>query len=306
MNPEIKQEYLRCCEKKFDVIKKDKRDRYVYLWGAGDAGVIAYEFLKKQGLEITAFVDRKADYGVIEYLGKPVYSKEQISVQTCYVIVDMLNYGVDVAEFLIKKGFSTGDCCYLYEVLTRSDITYRGCEIGRYTYGYKSLLKDYPIANIGRYCSINYTARIWINHPLDCITTSTFLYIPGDYPMEMHQSRKKYIKRYGKYHSNSLNYLSGCELCCNEPVTIGNDVWIGGYVSILPGVKIGDGAIIAAGAVVTKDVEPYAIVGGVPAKRIRYRFDEETRELLLATKWWNWSHEKIEEHIELFYEPKNS
>lgn len=250
MNPEIKQEYLRCCEKKFDVIKKDKRDRYVYLWGAGDAGVISYEFLKKQGLEITAFVDRKADYGVIEYLG------------------------------------------------------YRGCEIGRYTYGYKSLLKDYPIANIGRYCSINYTARIWINHPLDCITTSTFLYIPGDYPMEMHQSRKKYIKRYGKYHSNSLNYLSGCELCCNEPVTIGNDVWIGGYVSILPGVKIGDGAIIAAGAVVTKDVEPYAIVGGVPAKRIRYRFDEETRELLLATKWWNWSHEKIEEHIELFYEPK--
>ena len=70
-------------------------------------------------------------------------------------------------------------------------------------------------------------------------------------------------------------------------VEIGNDVWIGYGVTILAGVRIGDGAIVAAGAVVTKDVEPYAIVGGVPAKTIKYRFSEEEIEELLKLRWWD-------------------
>lgn len=70
-------------------------------------------------------------------------------------------------------------------------------------------------------------------------------------------------------------------------VIIGNDVWIGYGATILAGVKVGDGAIIAAGAVVTKDVEPYAIVGGVPAKTIRYRFTEEEIRMLSELSWWN-------------------
>ena len=85
---------------------------------------------------------------------------------------------------------------------------------------------------------------------------------------------------------------------------IGNDVWIGANVVILPGVTVGDGAILAAGAIVTKDVEPYAIVGGVPAKKLRYRFPQVVREALLASAWWEWSQEKIEEHIELFFTPE--
>lgn len=76
-------------------------------------------------------------------------------------------------------------------------------------------------------------------------------------------------------------------------ISIGNDVWIGGHSRILGGVKIGDGAIVAAGAVVTKDVEPYSIVGGVPARHIRYRFDEKEIALLLILKWWDWPEEKI-------------
>lgn len=70
---------------------------------------------------------------------------------------------------------------------------------------------------------------------------------------------------------------------------IGNDVWIGEKSIILPGVEIGDGAIIAAGSVVTKNVEPYSIVGGIPAKLIKYRFNKDTIKKLISIKWWDWS-----------------
>ncbi|MFY0713011.1 CatB-related O-acetyltransferase [Seonamhaeicola sp. NFXS20] len=79
---------------------------------------------------------------------------------------------------------------------------------------------------------------------------------------------------------------------------IGNDVWIGHDATIMPGVKIGDGAIIASKSVVTKNVEPYAIVGGNPAKLIRKRFEEDKIQELLRLQWWNWSIEKITANIQ--------
>ena len=80
-------------------------------------------------------------------------------------------------------------------------------------------------------------------------------------------------------------------------IIIGNDVWIGYEAVILAGVSIGDGAIIGARAVVTKDVPPYTIVGGVPAKSIKKRFSDETISSLLSIQWWNWSKEKISKNI---------
>ena len=76
-------------------------------------------------------------------------------------------------------------------------------------------------------------------------------------------------------------------------IVIGNDVWIGYEAVIMPGVHIGDGAIIGTRAVVTRDVEPYTIVGGVPAKPIRKRFDQETIDKLLVLSWWDWDKERI-------------
>jgi virginiamycin A acetyltransferase len=78
---------------------------------------------------------------------------------------------------------------------------------------------------------------------------------------------------------------------------IGNDVWIGYEAVILSGVHIGDGAIIGARAVVTKDISPYTIVGGVPAKAIRKRFDDETINALLQIQWWNWSFDEVQKSL---------
>ena len=121
------------------------------------------------------------------------------------------------------------------------------------------------------------------------------------FPWEKYRERMYYVKKYGKYRNNAS--FENSEIRDNRMVTIGNDVWVGANVIILPGVTIVDGAVLAAGAVVTKDVEPYAIVGGVPAKLIKYRFSREKREKLLRIKWWNLDEEKIEENIELFYDP---
>jgi virginiamycin A acetyltransferase len=87
----------------------------------------------------------------------------------------------------------------------------------------------------------------------------------------------------------------------NNFVVIGNDVWVGINAIILTGVTVGDGAVVGAGAVVTHNVPPYAIVGGVPAKILRYRYTEKQIAELLKIAWWNWPEEKIKANIDYFY-----
>ena len=84
-------------------------------------------------------------------------------------------------------------------------------------------------------------------------------------------------------------------------VIIGNDVWVGMNAIILPGVKIGNGAVIGAGAVVTRSVPPYAVVGGVPAKILRYRYTEQQRAALLKIAWWKWPEKKVKTNASDFY-----
>lgn len=133
---------------------------------------------------------------------------------------------------------------------------------------------------IGRFCSIALGVEFCMggnrNHNPNWITTYPFASFQGN----------------AWQGANSSFELKG-------DTVIGNDVWIGYKAHIMPGVTIGDGAIIATKAVVTKDVQPYTIVGGNPAAPIRKRFPDETIAALLRIQWWNWPLEKIEQYLPL-------
>ncbi|WP_378949742.1 CatB-related O-acetyltransferase [Mesorhizobium sp. ANAO-SY3R2] len=89
----------------------------------------------------------------------------------------------------------------------------------------------------------------------------------------------------------------------SRPMQIGNDVWIGRRATIMPGVTVGDGAVIGTGSIVTKDVKPYEVVAGNPAKHIRFRFPREQIDQLLAIRWWEWSDQKIQTEQPSFHGP---
>ena len=132
---------------------------------------------------------------------------------------------------------------------------------------------------IGKFCMIASDVTFIMNganHLQDAISTYPFAIFGADWSDAM--EGKAYPKK--------------------ADTVIGNDVWIGYGATIMPGVHIGDGAIIATKSVVTKDVAPYTIVGGNPAKEIRKRFSEEKIEKLLEIKWWDWPVEKITEYVQ--------
>lgn len=147
--------------------------------------------------------------------------------------------------------------------------------IGRHSYSYAIHRGNANSVSIGNYTSVaeNVIFDRGFNHFTDRITT---------FPLN---------KIWSELPSN---------IDVRGDISIGSDCWIGEGAVIMSGIKICDGAIVGCNAVVTKDVEPYAVVGGVPAKVIRYRFAPEHIEKLLILKWWEWSDEKIKENVPLF------
>jgi len=145
-------------------------------------------------------------------------------------------------------------------------------------------------AKIGRFCSIGGNIRTGLGmHPTkDFVSTSPSFFSVNkqnglSFVNEQLFEEHLYVDKENKYF---------CE--------IGNDVWIGNNVMIMDGVKIGDGAVVAGGAVVTKDVEPYTIVGGLPAKEIKKRFNKDQIQKLLEIKWWDWEIDRIKKNAEFF------
>jgi phosphonate metabolism protein (transferase hexapeptide repeat family) len=171
----------------------------------------------------------------------------------------------------------------------------RGATLGRFTeikervQFWESELGDYSYlerhceviyASIGKFCAIASDVRInALNHPIERISQHKFTYRPNEY-----FTGAKIDKAYRE-----------ARRC--DRVGIGHDVWIGHGAIILPGVRIGHGAVVAAGAVVTRDVEPYAIVAGVPAQFLRWRFAPEVSSRIIALAWWDWDHERLAEAV---------
>ena len=179
---------------------------------------------------------------------------------------------------------------FLYDVkLGKNNVICGGnymnnCKVGDYTYisgnDGGGIVSGFHNVSIGKYCSLATNIEIITasSHHKDFVSIFPFYSMPNSFC---------YNKKKSKEFTNI------------KPVKIGNDVWVGSNVTILGGIEVGDGSIIAAGAVVTKNVEPYSIVGGCPAKLIKCRFEKEIADKLLKMRWWDWPEKKIRQNMNL-------
>ena len=154
------------------------------------------------------------------------------------------------------------------------------CDVSVGDYSFFAGYNQVYYATIGKFCSVASFARInATNHPTyDRIAQHHFTYRS---------------KRFGLGEDDADFFARRTE----KGVVVGNDVWVGHNAVIMPGIAIGNGAVIGVGAVVTKDVEPYSIVAGVPARMIKMRFADDLIVKIERSKWWDWDHEELKERL---------
>lgn len=191
----------------------------------------------------------------------------------------LIPYGKTIGYSLVRsERFNTllGSNAKVYEPFFLHDV-----ELGDYSY----IAKNSSISNciIGKFCSIgpNFCCGLGI-HPTNGISTAPMFYSTAK--------------------QNGISLCEDNKIEESKRTNIGNDVFIGANVTVLDGVTISDGAVVGAGAVVTKDVPPYAVAVGVPAKVVKYRFEENTIKALLEKQWWNGTEEDLRKVERYFWD----
>jgi acetyltransferase-like isoleucine patch superfamily enzyme len=226
-------------------------------------------YKKKLNVHLTANLDSHSSYGE-----NSTFQKNTL------IASSKIGANVTIQENTVIKRSELADFVNIH-----NDCKMNGSSVGSYSYVAKS--SEISYTNIGKFCSIG--AEVWIGvgkHPPNFISTSPVFYSTLKKQLGFSFSDKQLYEEFSR-------------------CTIGNDVWIGSRVMILDGISVGDGAIIAANSVVTKDVAPYSIVGGTPAKLIKPRFDDATIEKLLQEKWWDWNIEDIKKKLPFFQKEIN-
>lgn len=216
-----------------------------------------------------------------------------------YSIYSKLKF--EIFRFQNRHKVKIGKRCMVYNTLFEGKNSIAsGTRITNSKVGYGSYINinsSLSFVKIGRYCSIADNVCVSLgNHPTNHVSTHPAFYYNTEKQIgwTYHKGEPLFDEIY-KYPKGEDFYQ----------VIIGNDVWIGSHAIIMGGIRIGDGAVIASGAVVTRDVEPYSIVGGVPAKLIKMRFTEEQRTSLLRIKWWNKSPIEIKNSYRSFSDVNN-
>ncbi|RGT71603.1 acetyltransferase [Ruminococcus sp. AF18-22] len=190
----------------------------------------------------------------------------------CSVVNSVLQDKVSIGDFS-----RVSDSNFEEHVTIQRNAMIYSTSMGRYSYTGKNFVSWH--STIGAFCSISWNVSVGgANHDYEKVTTHSFLYAP-----EYGVCGKK--PGYNRF---------------KDACVVGNDVWIAAGASICRGVEIGDGAVVAAGAVVVENVEPYTIVGGVPARPIKKRFEDNIIAILKESEWWNLPIEVIKENFALF------
>lgn len=229
---------------------------------------------------------------------KPLEFLDTISRDGLCALLATINYGIyGECKNALQKYFADEAIAELFFMVNSDKIGIWHTKIGKYSYG--PLCRNHPyVESIGAFSSFAHGTDVVVNHPVEYITTHPMIYQGAEFEQFLEFSLWK----------NMPYYFDGVQprrdkIKPLKRIKIGSDVWLGQNVIITNYANIGNGVIAGAGSVITKDVPDYAVVAGVPAKIMRFRYSPEEIECLNRIAWWDWSDDEIRERYDDFYLP---